>query len=189
MYRDLHLSIWLTPALIALVLWLISYAMRAGRLGALYERYFQELKRERLFLASLAFFVTIVIVRIITFTIHRGVGPFHDIWMRGRHIHHLVWGIFLLLFVGYCWLNNAGIRQDGANNWVGRAVSLTYGMAAALTLDEFALWLNLQDVYWAREGRESIEAIFLFGALLATGIHGAAFFRAMVRDTIRLFHR
>ena len=47
---------------------------------------------------------------------------------------------------------------------------------AALTLDEFALWLNLKDVYWAREGRESIDAVVLFGALLAIGAWGSPLF-------------
>jgi hypothetical protein len=188
MYRNLHLTIWVTPLLVSLVLGLLSMTVRRGRLRELYERHFQEIARERLFLASVAFFVTIAIVRALTFSIHRGIGPFHDIYMHGRHIHHLVWGIFLLLFVGYCWLNDAGRRESGdANNWRGRVLALIYGMAAALTLDEFALWLNLEDVYWARQGHASIEAMFLFGALLATGVHGAQFFRAIGRDAMRLF--
>jgi len=52
-------------------------------------------------------------------------------------------------------------------------MSILYGVGAALTLDEFALWLNLRDVYWAREGRSSIDAVILFGALLAAGAWGA----------------
>jgi len=64
---------------------------------------------------------------------------------------------------------------------------MIYGMAAALTLDEFALWLNLRDVYWAREGRASIEAILLFCGLLSMGIYGAAFFRAISRHALGLF--
>ena len=48
-------------------------------------------------------------------------------------------------------------------------MSLLYGVRAALTLDEFALWLNLQDVYFSREGRSSFDAIILFGSLLAVG--------------------
>ena len=55
-------------------------------------------------------------------------------------------------------------------------MSMTYGVAAALTLDEFALWLNLRDVYWQREGRESFEAMALFGGLLAIGLLGEPFF-------------
>ena len=48
-------------------------------------------------------------------------------------------------------------------------------MGAALTLDEFALWLNLANVYWSRQGRESIDAVVLFGSLLAIGTWGAPF--------------
>ena len=61
-------------------------------------------------------------------------------------------------------------------------IGVVYGFAAALTLDEFALWLNLRDVYWESEGRESIEAAMLFVALLALGIEGARFFRAAIRE-------
>ncbi len=57
---------------------------------------------------------------------------------------------------------------------------MVYGVAAALTLDEFALWLNLKDVYWEREGRESFEALALFGALLSIGLFGQPFFREIL---------
>ena len=50
---------------------------------------------------------------------------------------------------------------------------MRYGVEAALTLDEFALWLNLEDMSWARPGHESIDAIVLFGALLLIVIWGA----------------
>ena len=50
-----------------------------------------------------------------------------------------------------------------------------------LTLDEFALWLNLRDVYWEREGRESFEAMALFGGMLAIGLLGRPFFRGIVK--------
>jgi hypothetical protein len=55
-------------------------------------------------------------------------------------------------------------------------MAILYGLGAALTLDEFALWLNLRDVYWAREGRSSIDAVILFGSLLAIGAWGAPLF-------------
>jgi hypothetical protein len=75
--------------------------------------------------------------------------------MRGRHVHHLVWGILLLLLVGYTWLLELGTGAAASSQWSGRLTSMLFGVAAALTLDEFALWLNLRDVYWEREGRES----------------------------------
>jgi hypothetical protein len=188
--RPWHVSIWLSPLIIALILWFLSALVhRSSRLRGIYEAHFPETPRERLFLSSVAFFVTIAVVRTLTFLIHNQIGPFHDIYMRGRHIHHLVWGILLLLIVGYCWLIEAGTGGTDSRTWAGRVLSMLYGVGAALTLDEFALWLNLEDVYWAREGRASVEAIFLFGALLSIGIYGGAFFRAIARETVRLIRR
>ena len=59
---------------------------------------------------------------------------------------------------------------------------MLFGVAAALTLDEFALWLNLRDVYWEREGRESFEALALFGGLLALGVFGRTFWRGIASE-------
>src|ERR1019366_4226779 len=101
--------------------------------------------------------------------------------MGGRHIHHLVWGILLLLLSGYGWLLEMGTGTAGSLRSGGGFMSMTYGGAAALTLDEFALWLNLRDVYWEREGRESFEALALFGGLLAVGLLGQPFFHGVVR--------
>ena len=62
--------------------------------------------------------------------------------------------------------------------FMSRLLSISYGMGAALTLDEFALWLNLDAMaYWSRQGRESIDAVVLFGALLAMGTWGAPLLR------------
>jgi hypothetical protein len=61
-------------------------------------------------------------------------------------------------------------------------MSVSYGVGAALTLDEFALWLNLEpDAYWSSAGRLSIDAVILFGSILAVGAWGAPFFRALQR--------
>jgi hypothetical protein len=160
-----------------------------GRLTALYRRHFDVPRRERLFLASIAFFVTFVTVRSITHAIRAGIGGLRDVSAGGIHIHHLVWGVLLLLAVGYAWLVQIGIGAESASRWASRTTALLYGIGAALTLDEFALWLRLEDVYWTREGRESIEAVLLFGALLSVGLWGAAFLRALVAETTRIFRR
>jgi hypothetical protein len=61
-------------------------------------------------------------------------------------------------------------------------MSVSYGVGAALTLDEFSLWLNLEpNAYWSRAGRLSIDAVILFGGILAVGAWGAPFFRAVQR--------
>src|SRR5689334_14865002 len=169
-------------ALIALIVvaWASGTVIRRSRLRALYHLHFGGGIRERLLLASLGFYVAFAVVRILTHAIHAGSGRVHNIEMRGLHIHHLVWGILLLLVVGYGWL------LAHSSRWAAGLLSLLYGIAAALTLDEFALWLNLRDVYWEREGRASLEALFFFAGLLAIGILGAPFLRAVGRG---LFNR
>ena len=144
-------------------------------LKRLYHFHFQDERRERLFLASLAFLVTFAIVRGITHLIRAGIGPFHNLTGGGLHIHHLVWGILLLLVVGYVWLLEIGV----GSSWVASLTAMAFGVGAALTLDEFALWLNMQDVYWERQGRESIDAVVIFAGLLSVGIWGWPFLRAL----------
>ena len=185
----LHRSFWIGPLLIAGVLALLTAIVSNTRLRGIYRRQLGETRRERLFLASVGFFTAVLVVRGITEAIHHSVGPFHNISMGGRHIHHLVWGILLLLGVGYTWLLQVGTGADECSRWAGRLTSMLYGVAAALTLDEFALWLNLSDVYWQRQGRESYEAMSLFGGLLAIGIFGKPFFRGIWREVTRPFRR
>lgn len=150
--------------------------------GELLRRHIPDTPRRRILLASTAFFLTFAGVRVLTWSIHNHVGPFHDIHMGGRHIHHLVWGILLLLIVGYGWMIDAGGEARGWRLGVRRALCILYGAAAALTLDEFALWLNLSDVYWSREGRSSIDAAVLFAAFLVIGSAGAPLWRGLIKE-------
>jgi hypothetical protein len=138
--------------------------------------------RERLFLASIGFFTAALVVRAITFAIHKDIGPFHNVSVGGRHIHHLVWGILLLLVTGFAWVMRIGTGESGSSVLAARLACMLYGVGAALTLDEFALWLNLQDVYWERQGRESIDALALFAGVLLLGIFGHPFFRGLAHE-------
>jgi hypothetical protein len=176
-----HRSFWIAPLIIAAVLALLALIVSRTKLRAIYKEQFGESRRERLFLASVGFFIAIGVVRALTIAIHNDIGPFHNIDVHGRHIHHLVWGILLLLLVGYSWLIEIGTGSSESWVWAGRLTSMLYGVAAALTLDEFALWLNLQDVYWERQGRESYEAMALFGGLLSVGVFGRSFFHGIFR--------
>jgi hypothetical protein len=117
--------------------------------------------------------VTFGIVRGVTHMIRAGVGPFHNVSSGGLHIHHLVWGILLLLIVGYVWLIEVGT----GSNWIASLSAIAYGAGAALALDEFALWLNLQDVYWTDKGRQSIDSVVIFISVLSVGIWGGPFVR------------
>lgn len=73
----------------------------------------------------------------------------------GLHIHHLVWGISLLLICGF-----VAFATELETPWM-QITAIGFGIGAGLTLDEFALWLHLDDVYWTREGRASLDAIVL----------------------------
>jgi hypothetical protein len=152
---------------------LLLHGTSLGRI--LHER-IPDRPRRRLFIASASFFLTFAGVRAVVYADVHHIPPFHFIQMGGRHIHHLVFGIIILLLVGYGWLCEIGNGADNSSIFAGRLLSILYGVGAALTLDEFALWLNLRDVYWAREGRASIDAVILFGALLAAGGWGAPLF-------------
>ena len=150
-------------------------------LSRIYRFHFRDERRERLFLASLAFLLTFGIVRAITVSIRAGIGPFHNLSAGGTHIHHLVWGIALLIVVGYVWLLEVGV----GSTWVASLTAIVFGVGAALTLDEFALWLNLQDVYWERQGRVSVDVVLIFGGLLSVGIWGGPFLGALTHNLFR----
>jgi hypothetical protein len=123
-------------------------------------------------------------VRAVVFAVLHNIPPFHFIEHDGRHIHHLVIGIIILLAVGYGWLADIGTGEDDTSLLLSRLMSILYGVGAALTLDEFALWLNLKDVYWSPEGRTSIDAVILFGALLSASAWGAPLFKSRSKENI-----
>ncbi len=152
-----------------------------GGVKDLYRFHFRNERRERLFLASLTFVVTFAVVRAITFTIRMGVGPFHNVISGGLHIHHLVWGVLLLLLVGYVWLVELGV----GSSWLASLTAIAFGIGAALTLDEFALMLNLRDVYWDWQGRISVDAVVIFAGLLLVGYWGWPFFAGLGRLALR----
>jgi len=156
----------------------ILLLLHLTKLGRLIHQRIPDRPRRRLLLASTSFFVTFVGVRLLVAAITHHVGPFGYVEMGGRHIHHLVWGILLLLICGYAEIADVGVGEDPGSILLSRLLALTYGVGAALTLDEFAIWLNLDALaYWSRQGRESIDAVVIFGALLAIGIWGAPLFR------------
>jgi hypothetical protein len=173
-WNDTAILLLILLAMIALSLLLLHRT----RLGSILHERIADRPRRRLFLASVSFFLAFATVRGMVFCIRHQIPPFHYVIMDGRHIHHLVPGIFILLAVGYGWLCEVGTGSDSSSTFVSGLMSLLYGVGAALTLDEFALWLNLKDVYFLREGRSSIDAVILFGSLLAIGAWGAPLFAA-----------
>jgi hypothetical protein len=85
----------------------------------------------------------------------------------GLHLHHLVWGICLMMSSGF--LNF--VLKPGSP-W-SEVLAAAFGVGAGLTLDEFALWVRLEDVYWSQEGRISLDAVVvatLLGGMIVLGL-------------------
>ena len=85
----------------------------------------------------------------------------------GLHLHHLVWGIVLMMFSGFL---GFAVSRNGPFDEI---LAAAFGVGAGLTLDEFALWVRLEDVYWANEGRASVDAVIvatLIGGLIVLGL-------------------
>lgn len=172
---------WILLIFVVLATAVMLLLLHLTRLGEFVHTSIPDRPRRRLFLASVSFFVTFLGVRLLVAAITHRIGTFGWVTLGGRHIHHLVWGILILLAVGYAWLAEAGSGSSPSSIFVSRLLAVLYGVGAALTLDEFALWLNLADVYWSPQGRESIDAVILFGAALAAGAWGAPLFSALKR--------
>jgi hypothetical protein len=173
---------WILLIFAAVVTAVLLLLLHLTKLGHILHQQIPDRPHRRLFLASVSFFITFLAVRLLVLSITHNVGPFGYVEMGGHHIHHLVWGILLLLITGHATLAEAGTRGTPGSIFLSRLLSIAYGIGAALTLDEFALWLNLDAMaYWSREGRESIDAIVLFGALLAVTTWGAPLWRRLFR--------
>jgi hypothetical protein len=145
----------------------------------LYQRHFSDPRRERAFLSATGFTTAFAAARAITHSIRAGIGPFHNISEGGRHIHHSTFGILGLLGCGYVWTYQWALGVEPRRRWASRVSAASYGVAAALTLDEFALWLDLQDDYWDKQGRKSIDAVALFGGVLTMGVAGRGALREL----------
>lgn len=167
-------------AFASLVVILLLVLLQLTRLGFIVRSTIPDRPRRRMFIASVSFLITFAGVRLIVSLVIHNHGPFEWVMVRGHHIHHLVWGIMILLLVGYGWLLDLGRSHSPLSIFFSRLMSVSYGVGAALTLDEFSLWLNLDpNDYWSREGRISIDAVILFGGILAVGAWGAPFFRGL----------
>src|SRR3954451_14624472 len=128
--------------------------------GSIYERWIVETGKQPELFLLLAFLVSFGFIRTSAHMIRAQVSWWPgNVQMAGTHIHHLVWGILLLLICGY-----VGVAIHPGDPW-REIVAVGFGIGTGLTLDEFALWLNLKDVYWSQEGRRSIDAVIVATAL------------------------
>ncbi|MGA5566435.1 hypothetical protein ACPCUV_35440 [Streptomyces platensis] len=119
-----------------------------------------------LLLALASFVLTFLVTRAVTRLIRAGKGPFRNITPGGVHIHHVVPGVLLMVLGGFIALVG-GRRGFGTG-----AAAVVFGIGVGLVLDEFALILHLDDVYWTEEGTKSVEIVILTVALVALILGG-----------------
>src|SRR6202142_1953995 len=140
----MHISgSWILLIFVTLSTAVILLVLHLTKLGLVIHQQIPDRPQRRLFLASVSFFITFAGVRLLVASITHHIGPFGYVEMGGRHIHHLVWGILLLLITGYATLAEVGTGDTPLSILASRTLAIGYGIGAALTLDEFALWLNL----------------------------------------------
>jgi hypothetical protein len=136
-----------------------------------YDAHILDAGKEIHFLILMSFLTSFAFIRTSAHMIKAQVSwwPGNVETKGGTHVHHMFWGIILLISMGYI-----GLATDIGDPWY-QLVAIAFGIGMGLTLDEFALWLNLEDVYWSAKGRESIDAVVLVGVLLVITLMGLQF--------------
>ena len=125
--------------------------------------------RQGVFLVLVGFVGSFAFIRMSTRLIRAEVSwwPGNIESKSGLHIHHLVFGIITMMIAG-----TLGAAVAGESPWF-EIFSLFFGIGAGLTIDEFALWVHLEDVYWSEEGRSSIDAAVIAASLIGLAVVGS----------------
>ncbi len=123
---------------------------------SLYDRAIVDTGRQPEFLFFVAFLITFGFIRTSAHMIRAQVKWWPgNVEVGGTHIHHLVWGIVTMMITGY-----VGVTIAPPSPW-HEIIAIFFGIGMGLALDEFALWLDLKDVYWSEQGRKSIDAVIV----------------------------
>jgi hypothetical protein len=119
-----------------------------------------------------SFAATFLLVRSVTYGLRdrRSVGPFRNVRVGRRHIHHFVPGIVIAFAAGTGAILNRNERLEPM-------LAIPFGIGMGLTLDESALLLDLEDVYWSREGLLSVQITLTVIAMLGALALGLRFLR------------
>src|SRR5215211_2315273 len=130
--------------------------MLLASIGSVYERAIVDTGRQAEFLFFVAFLLSFGFIRTSAHLIRAQVSWWPgNVEVGGTHIHHLVWGIVTVMITGY-----VGVTIAPPSPW-HEIIAVFFGIGMGLALDEFALWLDLKDVYWSEQGRKSIDAVII----------------------------
>ncbi len=157
--------------------------MTTASIGSLVSRFWQDQlvdhHRELIFLVLVGFLLSFLFIRASTRLMRSPKVPWWPgsiVSDSGLHVHHLVFGIITMMLAGAI-----GFADQGKTFLSGIA-AFGFGVGIGLTIDEFALWLHLDDVYWAEEGRRSIDATVILTVVLAMMMFGVRPFE-VIADT------
>lgn len=140
----------------------------ASVFGDFYDR-IAEHELQGLYLVLIGFILSFAFIRMSTRLMRSPKVPWWPgsiVSDSGVHLHHLVFGIVTMMVSGA-----AGFAAFGNSPWT-EICAFAFGIGAGLTIDEFALWVYLDDVYWAKEGRSSIDATVIAAALMLLALLG-----------------
>jgi hypothetical protein len=141
-------------------------------------------ERQGVFLVLVGFILSFAFIRMSTRLMRSPKVPWWPgsvVSEGGVHIHHLVFGIVTMMIAG-----TLGFAVHGESPWA-EICGFAFGVGAGLTIDEFALWVYLDDVYWAEQGRSSIDATVIAAAgmmLILLGFSPFSFDTGSVEETI-----
>ncbi|MFF0554978.1 hypothetical protein ACH4ZU_35130 [Streptomyces sp. NPDC020472] len=135
-------------------------------MGHWFSRNIVEPGKLPMLLALTSFVLTFLVTRTVTRLIRAGKGPFRNVSSGGLHIHHVVPGVVLTILGGF------GAVASDRHGLGGAVFAVVFGIGAGLVLDEFALILHLDDVYWSEDGRKSVEVVVLTAALVLLALSG-----------------
>ena len=140
----------------------------ASVFGDFYNR-IAEHELQGLYLVLIGFLLSFAFIRMSTRLMRSPKVPWWPgsiVSDSGVHLHHLVFGIVTMMAAGA-----GGFAAFGNSPWT-EICAFAFGIGAGLTIDEFALWVYLDDVYWAKEGRSSIDATVIAAALMLLALLG-----------------
>ena len=145
----------------------IAHMVEIASFGSFFDEHIVDAAKLPAFIYLIFFLGTFAFIRTSAHMIRAQVSWWPgNVEVGGTHIHHLVWGILLLMIAG--WIGIVVAPEPPGREIVAAA----FGIGTGLTLDEFALWLELKDVYWSADGRKSIDAVIVAGIIASFGVLG-----------------
>ena len=152
-------------------------------IGSAFDTYIIDAGKLPAFLFLCAFLGSFAFIRTSAHMIRAQVSWWPgNVEVGGTHIHHLVWGIVTMMLSG--WIVIA--LDPGPPGHEIAAVF--FGIGMGLTLDEFALWVELKDVYWSEEGRKSIDAVIVAAVIGGFGLLGLSVWIDAANDVADVVH-